>query len=429
MGPIPSAWNARPLFSVADEIDEKNVGLIENNLLSLSYGSIIRKDIEGADGLLPASFETYQILEKYDVVWRLTDLQNDKRSLRTGLAGERGIITSAYLGTRPRSIDPIYFAYLLRAYDLTKVFYSMGGGLRQSMKFSDVKWLPILVPPQADQFAITKFLDRETAKIDAAVVAQERLIALLAEKRAATISHAVTKGLDPDAPMKDSGIEWVGQIPAQWGAGKLGYGARLQGGFAFASGDFQSEGIPVVKMNNLSRGSLKLHNAVRVDEAVAVEAFALAAGDIVWGMSGSIGATGSLGNFAVVEEGDLPCQLNQRVGRFYIRSRKVDPNFLKLWIQSDEFYRQVELAVTGTAQYNISSEQVEATAMCFPPLAEQRTIADAVLAKLSSHSKIVERAGEQITLLRERRAALISAAVTGKIDVRGEVEPEEQEAA
>nr|WP_281392575.1 restriction endonuclease subunit S [Sphingobium jiangsuense] len=195
--------------------------MIENNLLSLSYGRIVRKDIDNNDGLLPASFETYQIVEPDDIVWRLTDLQNDQRSLRTAIVRERGIITSAYLATQPRGIAPHYLSYLLRAYDLTKVFYSMGGGLRQSMKFADVKRLPVMLPPANEQVAIAAFLDRETAKIDALIEEQRCLISLLKEKRQAVISHAVTEGLDPHAPMKDSGIDWLGEVPAHWDVKRL----------------------------------------------------------------------------------------------------------------------------------------------------------------------------------------------------------------
>lgn len=410
VGPIPSAWDARPLFSVADEIDEKNVGLIENNLLSLSYGNIIRKDIEGADGLLPASFETYQILEKYDVVWRLTDLQNDKRSLRTGLVGERGIITSAYLGTRPRSIDPIYFAYLLRAYDLTKVFYSMGGGLRQSMKFSDVKWLPILVPPQIDQFAITKFLDRETAKIDAAVAAQERLIGLLVENRAATISHAVTKGLNPDAPMKDSGIEWLGQIPAHWPISRVSRHFDIGMGQTILSSELKEGGQwPVY---SATEGD---HFFGYIDDANVQ----LDAGDLVIPARGN-----SIGHAKLVESKATTTQTT-----IYTKLRlheEIVTDFVYWYYKGNRAYL---FPFTQTAIPQITTAEVGANPLPLPPIDEQRKISARCEANWAKFDQLITRAQDAIDLMTERRAALISAAVTGKIDVRGEVAAQEQEAA
>jgi type I restriction enzyme S subunit len=184
---IPAEWLTAPLYSLLRGSRSANVGMRENNLLSLSYGRIVRRDIKGSKGLLPESFETYQVVEPGDVVFRLTDLQNDKRSLRSALVGERGIITSAYLAATPRGINPEYAAYLMRAYDTSKVFYGLGGGVRQSLKFDDVRRLPLLVPPAAEQVAITCYLDRETAQIDALIGKQEQLIDTLRERRTAVV--------------------------------------------------------------------------------------------------------------------------------------------------------------------------------------------------------------------------------------------------
>ena len=213
LGAVPEHWSTLPLLAVGRERDERNTGMAESNLLSLSYGRIIRKDINTNEGLLPESFETYQIVHPGDIIFRLTDLQNDKRSLRTAIVEERGIITSAYLALKPLSANPQFLNYLFRAYDLRKVFYAMGGGVRQSMNYEDVKRMEMLLPPMDEQFAIAGFLDLETTKIDALIQEQRRLIVLLKEKRQAVISHTVTKGLNPCAPMKDPGIEWIGQLP------------------------------------------------------------------------------------------------------------------------------------------------------------------------------------------------------------------------
>jgi type I restriction enzyme S subunit len=416
-------------MAVAGEVAQRNEGLVSTNLLSLSYGRIVLKDITSNDGLLPESFETYQVLEPDDIVLRLTDLQNDKRSLRTARCAHAGIITSAYLALRPRGIESRFLAHLLHSYDVMKVFYSMGGGLRQTMNFADVRRLPVLVPPRDEQLSIATFLDRETGKIDALVAEQERLIALLKEKRQAVISHAVTKGLDPNAPMKDSGVEWLGPVPAHWRVGKLGHAGRLKGGFAFSSADFSSEGTAVVRMNNLKRGRLDLSDAVRIPDAACNENVALSDGDLVWGMSGSIGETGSLGNYARVKRDDLPAQLNQRVGRFELAPSLLLADFLEQVVQARYFAEQIVLLVTGTAQFNVSSEQVEACIVALPPVLEQRDIVGRIQHAAGKFADLTSQAETVIALLKERRAALISAAVTGKIDVRGLVTPEEAQAA
>ncbi len=159
VGQCPAEWQILPFFRHAQQCKRSNRGMVNDNLLSLSYGEVVRKNIEGVDGLLPESFKTYQVVEEHDVVFRLTDLQNDKRSLRSALCSELGIITSAYLAVCPREMVPAYLAHLMRSYDLTKVFYSLGSGLRQSLKYAEMKGLPLLVPPLAEQKQIAKFLD------------------------------------------------------------------------------------------------------------------------------------------------------------------------------------------------------------------------------------------------------------------------------
>lgn len=421
LGAVPSQWERKPLFALVRELDDSNTGMLEDNLLSLSYGQIKRKNIDDNDGLLPASFETYQIVERDDIVWRLTDLQNDQRSLRTGMVRERGIITSAYLATRPIAIEPEFLAYLLRAYDLTKVFYSMGGGLRQSMKFSDVKWLPVMLPSQAEQTAIATFLDRETAKIDALVAEQERLIALLKEKRQAVISHAVTKGLNSNAPMKDSGIEWLGEIPAHWAVAPLKRIAVVLAGYAFSAADFlaTSHNWRLLRGINLSANGIRWN-----DDTVywsrepddGLENWELRVGDIVLGMDRPWIGDGL--RVAEVTEYDLPCLLLQRVAA--IRSHSGAANrFILQCLRHEAFFHHCAPEMTGVSVPHISGGQIETFQIPIPPQDEMLAIAEYVEAKSKGFERMIDEAQSAITLLQERRAALISAAVTGKIDVRG----------
>ncbi len=196
IGQVPEHWEVKPFFALVTELNRKNVGLVETNILSLSYGNIIQKPETRNMGLTPESYETYQIVESGEIVFRFTDLQNDKRSLRSAQVTQRGIITSAYMAVKPQSIDSTYFAWLMRSYDLCKVFYAMGGGLRQSLKFEDVRRLPVLIPPVDEQSAITNTINAGTARIDALVEKTEQSITLLKERRAAFITAAVTGQID-----------------------------------------------------------------------------------------------------------------------------------------------------------------------------------------------------------------------------------------
>jgi type I restriction enzyme S subunit len=403
-------------------LGDSNAGMKENNLFSLSYGQIKRKNIDDNDGLLPASFETYQIVERDDIVWRLTDLQNDQRSLRTGIVRERGIITSAYLATRPTAIEPAFLAYLLRAYDLTKVFYSMGGGLRQSMKFSDVKWLPVMLPSPAEQATIAAFLDVETAKIDALVGEQERLIALLREKRQTVISHAVTKGLNPDVPMKDSGIEWLGDIPAHWEVGPVKRYAYVLAGYAFSAAEFSDDpgDWRLLRGINISPQGLRWNeDAVYWSrrENDGLDGWELATGDLVIGMDrpwigGGIRAS-------LITEEDLPCLLLQRVASLRPKDA-TDNRFLLRCFQHDAFYHHCAPDLTGVSVPHLSGGQIEEFRIPMPPFDEGRAIADYLERKIRELQSLIDASRSAITLLQERRVALIAAAVTGKINVRAQ---------
>ena len=215
IGAMPRAWKMNTIAQIFLQVKCKNTGLQEKNLLSLSYGKVKRKSIDTVEGLLPESFDGYNIIEKDDIVLRLTDLQNDHTSLRVGLAEERGIITSAYLTIRNRSnFCPKYLYYYLHSFDIAKGFYGMGAGVRQGLNWDGVKWLKILAPSVPEQERIAAFLDAECAEIDAVLEKTRASIEEYKKLKQAVITQAVTKGIRGDRPMKDSGIEWIGEIPA-----------------------------------------------------------------------------------------------------------------------------------------------------------------------------------------------------------------------
>ena len=217
LGNVPAHWEVRPGFTCFKENKDRNKGLVENTVLSLSYGRIVIKPEEKLTGLVPESFESYQLIKPGDIVIRTTDLQNDQTSLRVGYAKDKGMITSAYLGLRCHpEINPEYVFRLLESYDALKVFYGMGSGLRQNIDFWDFKRLPVPLPPRDEQDRIVVFLEQKTAEIDAAIAKKERLIELLEEQKRVLISKAVTQGLDHRLGVKKSGITWLGEVPAHW---------------------------------------------------------------------------------------------------------------------------------------------------------------------------------------------------------------------
>lgn len=282
-------------------------------------------------------------------------------------------------------------------------------------------------PPREEQADIVTFLEHETARIDALVEEQKRLIALLKEKRQAVISHAVTKGLDPDVPMKDSGVEWLGEVPQHWTVGKVKHLAVISGGYAFNSNEFSDSGIQLIRIGNLYQSKLQLDREpiyVPIASRGKYKPFEVKWGDLLMSLTGTLGKRDY--GFAVMYDSVDPSLLNQRVAKITPLSEKVEPAFLLLLLQSESYLNQIYSLPSGTKQANLSNSDVLSPWIASPScLQEQSAIVNRVSVLTSRLDQLINKSGVAISLLQERRSALISAAVTGKIDVRGWKPPAE----
>ena len=218
VGMIPVHWSLHPVYTYFGERKNKNRFGTEDNLLSLSYGRVIRKDINTSDGLLPESFNTYNIVEAGDIIIRPTDLQNDKRSLRTGLVKEHGIITSAYIDLFPiKKVDSRFFHYLLHAYDVMKVFYNMGNGVRQGLNYSEFSRLMVFEPTYDEQVAIADYLDGKITEIDSIIEQKKAQLSVLEAYKKSLVFEYVTGKKEVPAPitavMVDPNVILLGKLP------------------------------------------------------------------------------------------------------------------------------------------------------------------------------------------------------------------------
>lgn len=190
---IPEDWKIMVAFQLFTQVKNKNDGLVEQNLLSLSYGKIKRKSIDTVGGLLPESFDGYNIIEANDIVLRLTDLQNDHTSLRVGLSPERGIVTSAYITLRSQSNNrSLFLYYYLHTFDICKGFYGMGAGVRQGLNWDGLKLLKFAIPSIEEQDEITAYLDIKCAEIDRLIAAKQQLLTELEIYKKSVIYEYVT---------------------------------------------------------------------------------------------------------------------------------------------------------------------------------------------------------------------------------------------
>lgn len=277
-------------------------------------------------------------------------------------------------------------------------------------------------PVFPEQQKIAAFLDHETAKIDALIEKQQQLIQLLKEKRQAVISHAVTKGLNPNAPMKDSGIEWLGEVPAHWVVAQLKFNTLEMQTGPFGSQlhaeDYIDGGIPIINPAHMVAGSIIPDDRITVDEATwnRLSRHQLKKGDVIFARRGD------LGRCAVVTAeqegwlcgtGSLKAKLNERL----------IPEYAYLLITSDGVISELSLESKGSTMENLNTETLGRVRIPVPTVSEQRSILDYVNDVSGKFGELILQADLAIQLMQERRTALISAAVTGKIDVRDFVVP------
>lgn len=416
IGDIPIEWDVTILSALFGERKHKNRGLEENNLLSLSYGQIKRKNIETNEGLLPASFETYNIIEAGDIVFRLTDLQNDKRSLRTGLCHERGIITSAYVTLARKSYDnPSYMHYLFHAYDICKVFYGMGDGVRQGMNYDDLKSLRVIRPPYSQQVKIADYLNGKCSKIDAVIARQQEAIEKLKAYKLSVITEAVTRGLNPDVPMKDSGVEWIGAIPSNWEIRRIGSFARVTSSKRIFEESYVDEGIPFYRskeITDLSKGkeiSTEIFISREVFDQVNQASPAPQCGDMLLTSIGTIG------------------QIWISDGReFYYKDGNItqiesNDSFLSHYLQycfaSNVIKEQYARLAMGSTLLALTIVKIKKMLVTFPPYAEQVQIVDYLDARCEKIDRGIEKKQAVIDRLVEYKKALIYEVVTGKREV------------
>jgi len=434
LGQIPAHWETRRIKDVTDKIGsgktprggaesyvDEGVMLIRSQ--NVLVGKLSLDDVAFIDDETDREMAGTRVLEG-DVLLNITGASLG-RCCVAYLDGLRANVNQHVSIIRPRNggVESRFLAYeVMSPAGQCQIFETEMGISRDAVNFEQIGRLVLVLPDTAEQQAIAEFLDRETAKIDALVGKKERLIELLQEKRTALITHAVTKGLDPDAAMKDSGIEWLGKIPAHWENPRIQDCVELAVGFAFPSDSFlhgeSDEGVKLVRGDNVTTGALRWGEKTRRWPEVTpdLEHLLLKENDIVIGMDGSkVGR-----NYALVRADDLPLLLVQRVARLR-PNRGVSSKYLFYSIANPRFHTHVDLEKSDPAIPHVSGWSIGHYRVFLPSLAEQQAIAVHIDRETAKIDALIAKVGEAIERLKEYRTALISAAVTGKIDVQEEV--------
>lgn len=422
LGEVPAHWKVKPVKAVAtcndDVLEESTDADYEMEYVEIS-GVEAGRGINHSQSLTFANAPSRARRRVQDGDVIVSTVRTYLRAIApVAHPPENMIVSTGFAVIRPTSITSGYLGYLFQAeFMIAEVIARSVGVSYPAINASELMRLHAALPPREEQAAITAFLDRETAKIDALVAEQEKLIALLKEKRQAVISHAVTKGLDPTVPMKDSGIEWLGEVPAHWRVMPIRLAARLESGHTpsrsrpdwwenctipwFTLADvwqIRDGGADVVYETKELVSELGLANS---------SARLLPKGTVILSRTASVGFSAIMG---------VDMATTQDFANWVCGS-ELKPEFLLLVFRSmkPEFQR----LMMGSTHNTIYMPDIQAFRFALPPVKEQSAIVDHVRAKQGEFDELIGEAEKGITLLKERRSALISAAVTGKIDVRG----------
>lgn len=429
IGPIPNYWQSYKLKHVINEFiaggtpkssndafwDENNNGIpwiaigdmTDNDYVNSTVKSITREGL--AD-------KNLRILKKGTLIYSIfaslgkTAILNIDATTNQAILG---LITST-------KIDVKYLKYYLEALKGTISRFS-NENTQENLNSNIVKNMEIAMPESLEeQKQIVNYLDKQTAKIDATIAKNKELIELLEEKRVALINQVVTKGLNPDVPMKYSGVEWIGKIPEHWNIMKLKHHGFVLGGYAFKSGDFTDSGVKVVKITNVQSLKFDWSECFYLPKSYLHEhsEFKINKGDIIFALTRPIISTGI--KAAIFDENE-PALANQRTGIFKKHSNDLISTFLYYVIYSDYFKEDFKSKITATNQPNISPLDIGEIKLILPSVEEQKQIVSKLDEETKKISEVISKIKENINLLEEYKTSLIHNVVTGKIDVREEV--------
>tara|TARA_X000000950_G_C13867842_1_gene641584 strand:+ start:697 stop:1998 length:1302 start_codon:yes stop_codon:yes gene_type:complete len=416
IGDIPMQWKLIKGKYVFNSQKEINKNLKCTNLLSLTYYGVLNKDFTGSGGLRPKDYETYQIFQKDDLVFKMIDLENIKTS-RVGIVHEEGIMSSAYIRQIPlKEKINSKFAYWFY-YDLYKkeIFNAIGSGVRSTLSSSDLLEIILPIPPLEEQKLISRYLDKKTKQIDRLVEKIQKKIELLNEQRTSLINQCVTKGLDPNVEMKDSGVEWIGEIPNHWMIRRLAVLGWFSKGKNVTKSDLTEYGEPVILYSHLytTYGRVVKSPIFRISSDKALKATKISNGMFLFTSSGEtvddIGKT-------LLYSGDCDISVGGDLVIFCMKSREDNyPGFFSFLFNSDFCQKQKSSMSRGEIVVHIYEKQLRELKVFVPPISEQVKITKKLERFDKNNQSLIDNYNKKINILKEYRQSLISSVVTGKV--------------
>lgn len=410
VGKVPKIWSLKPIRALFDEVTEKNFLGTCSNALKFTYGSIVRKpnfDAD-ADDYVASTILNYTVVEPGTIMLNGLNLNFDFVSQRIGLVKEKGVITSAYMAFKPNEkhlIDSEFATYLFKAYDGCKAFHNMGGGVRKILNFNEFKKYYIPLPDLNEQHHIVDYLDTKCSEIDATAEDIQKEIALLEEYKKSVITEAVTKGLNPDAEMKDSGIEWLGKVPTNWNFSRVLYNIKFEGGsqppLTEFVGDYREGYIRLIQNRDYKTDAYKVYVPKKSVSKFCDEE------DIMVGRYGPplfVIHKGLKGAYNVALMKAVPIGINKQ--------------FMYYFLHNSTMLNYIESFSKRTAgQSGVNPEILKKYPMFLPNFSEQQQIADYLDTQCSEIDTLIADKKRQLDILADYKKSLIYEYVTGKKEV------------
>lgn len=425
IGEVPNDWSIHPIRAQFNEVSEKNrLGLVKN-ALKFTYGNIVRKENFDADddGYIANTILNYTIVNPGTIMINGLNLNFDFVSQRVALVEERGIITSAYIAFAPildEQISSRFITYLLKSYDGCKAFHNMGGGVRKILNFSELKKQYIVYPNLSEQHRIADYLDHKCSEIDSLVADIQSQIETLEQYKKSVITEAVTKGLNPDVEMKDSGIEWIGEIPKHWGLVRLKYCFELKGRIGW-QGLRSSEFLDDANLPYLITGT-DFNNGLVDWSTCAHITFERFHQDVNIQINENdilITKDGTIGKVAVVK--DCPPYVSLNSGVFIVRNNrefKINKKYFYYLILSQQFDYWFDISNKGGSTIlHLTQEKFYNFKYTYPSLEEQGEIANYLDKKCFVIDDTILMKQDQLSVLEQYKKSLIYEYVTGKKEV------------
>ena len=412
----PLSWRSVPLWSIFERV--KDVGHPDEEMLSVyrDYG-VVKKD--SRDDNANKTAENRDIYQLVDEGWLIINRMKAWQG-SVGISPYRGIVSGHYICFRPRhGENPRFLNWLLRSPFYRIAYLRLSRGVRPNQVEIDndsLRVLPVHLPPHAIQETIADFLDQEVAKIGSLIVKQESLLLALSEHRSAIVDRALRAGIS-NSKLRESGYPWLGNIAKTWTVTKLAYIANTLAGYAFPSTEFTEDPdcVRLLRGINVSPGRLDWTDTVRWSgDELKLLPYQLRAEDVVLGMDRPIINSGT--RVAKLTESDPPCLLLQRVMRLR-PNEKATAAFLSYVLSSSIFRDYIAPEFTGVSVPHMSEAQINHFIAAWPPLEEQKKITEYLDLETAAIDQLATKTRELIEVMRERRAALVSTAVTGQIAV------------